>query len=144
MALVACSHFNIRVYGLWVRHGKVLITEEPYGSHMITKFPGGGLELGEGIQDALEREWQEEFYANVTLKSLYYINPMLVPSAFDQSQVIAIYYLVESDFNENTQQQLAFNYCWVDINTFDTERLSMPIDRLVMQRLKDDYDCCPS
>ena len=38
------ERFNVRVYGLCIKQGKILITDEIRGGTKMTKFPGGGLE----------------------------------------------------------------------------------------------------
>ena len=49
--------FTIRVYGIMLDDEKgVLITDEFENGKRFSKFPGGGLELGEGIRDCLLRE----------------------------------------------------------------------------------------
>jgi len=52
--------FNVRVYGLMIHDGAILTVEEPVRDRIIRKFPGGGLEFGEGILDCLKREFKEE------------------------------------------------------------------------------------
>ena len=42
------ENFNIRVYGIWVHDGRVLIAQESRMKMNMVKFPGGGLEKGEG------------------------------------------------------------------------------------------------
>lgn len=51
--------FNVRVYGLLVQENKVLISKENYGKHRLTKFPGGGVEFGEGVLDALKADFSD-------------------------------------------------------------------------------------
>ena len=58
--------FNLRVYGLLVNeHNEVLISEEFRFGKPFTKFPGGGLELGEGLKEGLIREFQEELEIDI-------------------------------------------------------------------------------
>ena len=45
------NQFNIRVYGLWIREGRILVTDEFRLGTFMTKFPGGALEFGEGTID---------------------------------------------------------------------------------------------
>ena len=53
--------FNIRVYGILINEMKqVLVSDELIRGSYITKFPGGGLESGEGTRDCLKREFLEE------------------------------------------------------------------------------------
>jgi 8-oxo-dGTP diphosphatase len=48
--------FNIRVYGILINeHKQVLVTDEYIKGHEITKFPGGGLEFGEGTLECVIR-----------------------------------------------------------------------------------------
>ena len=56
---MSVSRFNIRVYGIWIdEDDKVLLSDEFFRDTYMTKFPGGGLELGEGTIDGLKREWR--------------------------------------------------------------------------------------
>ncbi|MEO8111148.1 MAG: NUDIX domain-containing protein, partial [Ginsengibacter sp.] len=53
--------FNIRVYGILINNEKqVLVSDEFIRGKYYTKFPGGGLEFGEGTRNCLVREFEEE------------------------------------------------------------------------------------
>ena len=50
--------FNLRVYGILINEQNQLLVSDEYIRGMkITKFPGGGLEFGEGTRDCLKREF---------------------------------------------------------------------------------------
>ena len=51
------NKFNLRVYGLLIKEGKVLVSNETLKDRGFTKFPGGGLEFGEGLEEGLKREF---------------------------------------------------------------------------------------
>src|SRR5690606_27435669 len=90
------KRFNIRIYGLWINEQQaVLLSRELINGHTITKFPGGGLEWGEGTLDGLAREWKEELGIPISIVSHYYTTDFFQPSAYDNSQVISIYYRVK-------------------------------------------------
>lgn len=51
----------IRVYGIYINEREeVLLSDEFIYGREVTKFPGGGLEFGEGTRECLEREMMEE------------------------------------------------------------------------------------
>ena len=62
------KRFNIRVYGLLLDQGRVLVSDEFIRGQRVTKFPGGGLELGEGTKDCLIRELREEMELNFRIE----------------------------------------------------------------------------
>ena len=60
--------FNVRVYGILKdSHNRVLVSDEFIRGNYFTKFPGGGLEFGEGTKECLVREFKEETGLNVTV-----------------------------------------------------------------------------
>ena len=90
------SKFNVRVYGVLISDGAVLVSDEYIKKNKITKLPGGGLEFGEGTKDCLIREFKEELDLNVEIMEHFYTTDFFVTSSFDtHSQVISIYYLVK-------------------------------------------------
>jgi ADP-ribose pyrophosphatase YjhB (NUDIX family) len=73
-----------------------LISDEQEYGMRFTKFPGGGLEFGEGLTDGLKREFLEECAAEIEIISHFYTTDFFVKSAFNNSQVISVYYLVKN------------------------------------------------
>jgi ADP-ribose pyrophosphatase YjhB (NUDIX family) len=91
------KHFNVRVYGILIEDGKLLVSDEHIKGMNITKLPGGGLEFGEGTIDCVIREFKEELDLNVEVLSHFYTTDFFVHSAFNtNSQVISIYYIVKA------------------------------------------------
>jgi ADP-ribose pyrophosphatase YjhB (NUDIX family) len=89
--------FNVRVYGLLINaDNEILISDEQEYGMRFTKFPGGGLEHGEGLIDGLKREFIEECGAEVEVTDHFYTTDFYVKSAFNDSQVISVYYLVKN------------------------------------------------
>ena len=135
--------FNLRVYGLLIEKGKVLVSDEYIKGREITKFPGGGLEFGEGPADCIVREFQEECNLRVEVKSHLYTTDFFVTSAFHtKSQVISIYYLVKAleplhvhistapfDFKEKKEGAQAFR--WLPLDGISENDFTFVIDRKV-------------
>src|SRR5437867_2656502 len=64
--------FNVRVYGILVEKGKLLVSDEFIKGREITKLPGGGLEYGEGPAECVVREFKEETNLRVAVKDYFY------------------------------------------------------------------------
>ena len=61
--------FNLRVYGILINEQNQLLVSDEYIRGMkITKFPGGGLEFGEGTRDCLKREFDYDMVKGVGKK----------------------------------------------------------------------------
>lgn len=144
------SRFNIRVYGLLINNlNQVLVSDENIKGHYITKFPGGGLEFGEGIIDCLKREFREETNNEIEVIKHFYTTDFFQQSAYNPShQIISIYYIVKPgnnfnlittstpfNFNESIDEAQAFR--WISINELSEEQFSLPIDKLVSSLLKE-------
>jgi 8-oxo-dGTP diphosphatase len=148
--------FNIRVYGILINDAsQVLVSDEYIRGNYFTKFPGGGLELGEGTRDCLAREFMEEMQLKVTVKEHLYTTDYYQESAFHPGQqIISIYYKVEAlepiraplrtkqfDFDE---QQLATyaasgeteTFRFVDWDDFSADTVTLPIDKIVAALIK--------
>ncbi|MBP6025052.1 NUDIX domain-containing protein [Ferruginibacter sp.] len=151
--------FTIRVYGILMNEYKqVLVSDELIRGMYITKFPGGGLELGEGTRDCLKREFMEEMNLNVAIGEHIYTTDFYQMSAFNNAQqIISIYYFAKAlepinaplrntafDFDE--QQLRVYNetgetetFRFVDWEIFSDAVVTLPIDKIVAAMLKEKY-----
>jgi 8-oxo-dGTP diphosphatase len=139
--------FNVRVYGLLVNgQDEILLSDEQEYGYQFTKFPGGGLELGEGLIDGLKREFMEECNAEVEVLNHFYTTDFYVKSAFNDSQIISIYYWVKNlsnldlnfktkvfDFDGTGEVLQAFR--WVPLADLKVEDMTFPIDQHVVKLL---------
>src|SRR6266480_5006226 len=90
--------FNIRVYGILINEQQqVLVSDEFIRNNYYTKFPGGGLEFGEGTRDCLKREFMEEMDLRVEIGAHLYTTDFFQISAFNPGhQIISIYYFANA------------------------------------------------
>lgn len=140
------SKFNIRVYGILINDKQeVLLADEHRFKTAFTKFPGGGLEFGEGIADALKREFMEELQLEIEVGELYYVNDFLQTSRFDETyQIISFYYLVKSKDIQSiktrqTSEPLTADgeeFRWFPLAKMSRELMTFPIDQVVAEKLR--------
>lgn len=124
--------FNIRVYGIWIEGDQVLVNEEIIRGRRVIKFPGGGLEAGEGTIDGLKREWMEELGLEIDVLGHYYTTDFFQKSAFDDSQVISIYYLVKAAAGAAIANIVPEERTyWMPVSELCEDVFTLPIDRVV-------------
>lgn len=144
------SKFNIRVYGLLINeNNEILISDEQQNDFRFSKFPGGGLEFGEGPEDCVIREFKEELDIEIQIKKHYYTTGFFQQSAFFKDhQIISIYYMVSSEhcLNISTVKTRFENlaekgqvFRWARIGEINLEELNFPIDQLVAGKINNEY-----
>ena len=149
------TRFNIRVYLLIFNEAntRILLSDEIINGEFITKFPGGGLEYGEGILDCLHREAIEELGQEVEVIEQYYTTERFQTSMFrSEEQIICVYYRCllakdnagkrrprfrvaekKFDFVEFREREESFR--WQAIESLVPKDFSLPLDQQIAARL---------
>ena len=150
------KQFNVRVYGVLVNDkDEILVSDLLFHGKEITKFPGGGLEFGEGTRECLVREFREELNIEVKVQEHIYTTDFFQLSAFHpDQQIISIYYkvtpvepfsidVVESPFLFTAEQLHLANetgeaevFRYIPINIFSEKDVTLPIDKIVAEKIK--------
>ena len=144
--------FNVRVYGLLIDNEQnVLVSDEEEQGIRYSKFPGGGLEFGEGLIDALKREFIEECDLQVEVLSHFYTTDFFVDSAFGGGQLISVYYLVKAlqDFKfkistcefdfEGQLGESKQCFRLVNIKDLHEDSVTFPVDQHVIKLIKEQF-----
>jgi len=142
---------SVRVYGILLNEeGQVLVSDEFIRGDYFTKFPGGGLEFGEGTRDCLKREFMEEMNLNVHVGEHIYTTDFFQMSAFNpEHQILSIYYYAHAqepitaplrkkpfDFDEREmevyrQRGETETFRFIEWELFSPETVTLPIDKVV-------------
>jgi len=151
--------FNIRVYGILINEKKqVLVADEYIRGGLYTKFPGGGLEFGEGTRDCLKRELKEELGIEAAIGDHIYTTDFFQMSAFrPDDQIISIYYFAkqledlkvpirEKQFAFDEKQMEIYKstgetetFRLIDWKDFSDETVTLPIDKIVAKIIKESH-----
>ncbi|QNL52625.1 NUDIX domain-containing protein [Olivibacter sp. SDN3] len=137
--------FNVRVYGLLLNEqNELLISDEQEYGKRFSKFPGGGLEYGEGLREGLRREYFEECMIEVEVLGHVYTTDFYEHSYFNDSQIISIYYQVINkepftlnfkarafDFDE-TEGEVLQSFRWVPISNMKVSDLTFKTDQIAL------------
>jgi ADP-ribose pyrophosphatase YjhB (NUDIX family) len=144
------NKFVIRVYGIFINQNReVLLSDEFMLNMKMTKFPGGGMNFGEGPIECLKREIMEEMKGqDIEIIDHFYTTDYYQPAYFfDNHQLISIYYLARFvpplkfkvstrsfDFEELINGNQSFR--WKKIEDLSEKELTFPIDQKVALQLK--------
>lgn len=148
--------FNVRVYGILMNeNNQVLVSDEYIRGGYYTKFPGGGLEFGEGTRECLAREFMEEMNLRVSIDEHLYTTDFFQMSAFNpEHQILSIYYKVtalepitvplrDKPFDFDAAQLEVYNktlmtetFRFINREDFGEDAVTLPIDKVVAGLLK--------
>lgn len=141
-------HFNVRVYGLVINaRNELLVTDEYCQNRYMTKFPGGGLEYGEGLIEGLKREFMEECSEAVSVLEHFYTTDFFVASMFrGGGQLISVYYRcaferepqfqsLSKPFEGIPEINDSVGFRWVALQDLRPEHMSFPVDQAVVRML---------
>ena len=139
--------FNVRVYGLLINdNNEILLSDEHEYGMDFTKFPGGGLEYGEGLTAGLKREFMEECNTRIVITGHFYTTDFFVKSAFNDSQIISVYYLVKAiskldivikikPFDFDGEGEILQSFRWIKVKDLRPAEFTFPTDRHVAKLL---------
>ena len=141
--------FNLRSYGILIEEGRVLLSKEwyPHYPDGMIKFPGGGVQLGEGPGQAVRREFMEELEMPISIEGVFHVPHGFLKSHFDNTQVVAIYWKVKRlgshiplesprEILTDTGTPSRQKFMWIPLAEFKPEKMTFPFDKQVGQLLR--------
>ena len=152
--------FSLRVYGILInKDNELLLSDEYIRGGKYTKFPGGGLEFGEGTRDCLAREFIEEMNLRVEVGEHIYTTDFFQLSAFrPDQQIISIYYYAnaleeitaplrttpfqfdEAQLRIYEERKEIETFRFIPMNELSEDDVTLPIDKVVVGMLKTRLD----
>jgi len=84
---------RVRVAGILIKNGKLLLVAHNKNNNVYWLLPGGGVDFGESLTEALEREFLEELNIKIKVKDLLLISETIFPSG--ERQILNICFCCE-------------------------------------------------
>ena len=144
--MVLPTRFSVRVYGFLLSPmNEILLSFEKINDFAFIKFPGGGLEFGEGPQQCLIREMKEECGISVEILRYIYTSGDFIQSHFiPEAQVIGIYYHIapvhlndlqkivsgKESIQTFNNQNNTITHQWIPLQEMADDKLSFPMDKM--------------
>ena len=139
------TRFNVRAYFILFNEAKdaVLVSDELIFGNAYTKFPGGGVDFGEGPADTVVREAMEEMKQPIEVTGHFYTTDFYLPSFFHPAdQIISIYYTarmigaqqftdahIAFDFKQRIYNEESFR--WVKLSSIREDMFHFDADKKV-------------
>lgn len=137
------ERFNARCYALICSDkGRLLVLKERWRGVDLQKLPGGGLELGEGMLECLDREISEEFESSQSLTWAHFHCPThCFSSQFrPEEQLLLNYFLAEEQVHEGHWSIIPddpniLELVWLDIEPSNVHWFTLESDRDAFMKL---------
>ena len=137
--------FNARCYAIIKsKNNRVLVMKEKWHGVHLQKFHGGGLELGEGLLDCINREVEEEFRKSKRLNYVHCFTPTgCFYSKFRPDEQLLLNYFTNTEDAEEEAWSLVENdenllgMQWLELNSRNAQWFTLESDRSAFLSLLD-------
>jgi 8-oxo-dGTP diphosphatase len=106
---------NLRPSIVIIENGKILCLKYVYNGTLVYNLPGGNLEFGENIREALRRELLEELNVEVEVLKLIFVGEV------HQNKMVKMHFIFEGRIEKgfpkiNPLQTSAIEASWLEMN----------------------------
>ena len=88
-------NIRIRAAGILIKDGQILLVRHEKNGKSYYLLPGGGVEFGESVAEALVREFKEEVGLDIKVGPMVLVHDSIPPD--QHRQVLNLYFVVSSD-----------------------------------------------
>ena len=131
--------FRPSVYGIAIRDGKVLLSSQWDG----WDFPGGGMHLGETINEAFVREIKEETGLTASQGQLLFVGEQFFthPNTEQHFQTLLLYYActdvigdISTDHLDQSEKVYVREAQWIPLEEAARLKFYNPVDSVLLMR----------
>ncbi len=126
---------HIRVAAVIIEHGKLLTMSYTYGGEKVYNLPGGNLEFGEKMKEALARELMEELGINVEA------GEDVLTAEVHTSEKETVHQLFEckilsGEIELNRRETSAEEVCWISLKELENVNLYPSVGKYLLENEK--------
>ncbi len=120
---------TIRVAGMLVDEGRILMVEQARGEERYWLLPGGGVQFGETLTDALRREFLEELGLRVGVSKLLAIVESISPDPDYAKHVVHLVFEVSAPHDSTPEpgEEKVISAAYLDESTLQRLDVRPPI-----------------
>jgi len=131
------NKFEIIVRAIILHEGKILLAQQKEENHYHF-FPGGRVEMGEAIRDALGRELYEELHVEVKNVEFIGAGENIIGEGGRDGHGIEIVFKVELVSYDVEAQEDHMSFMWGELDNFEDEKiLPQSLHKAVTKWIKD-------
>jgi ADP-ribose pyrophosphatase YjhB (NUDIX family) len=135
----ALSHIRIRVAGLLVKDGQILLVRHEKNGKSYWLLPGGGVDFGETAEEALIREFKEEVGLDIQVGKLVFVHDSIPPDR--HRQVLNLYFLTTAGEQEIkvTPDAVLRDAAYYPLSEFPKMRVNPDIKAQILEGLAQNW-----
>lgn len=133
------QNIRIRAAGILVRDGQILLVRHEKYENSYWLLPGGGVNFGESIEEALIREFKEEVGLSVQVGKLVLVHDSIPPN--HQRQVLNLYFIVSAkQFNiKVTPDAVLRDAAYYPLEEFPQMTVKPDVKQEILEGLKNQW-----
>lgn len=134
---------RIRAAGILVKDGQILLVRHEKNGKSYWLLPGGGVDFGESVEEALVREFREEVGLPIKAGKLVLVHDSIPPNR--HRQVLNLYFVVTADhYNiKVTPDAVLRDAAFYPLSEFPNMTVNPDVKREILEGLKNNWaDSC--
>ncbi len=130
---------RIRVAGILIKDGKILLVRHKKINESYWLLPGGGIEFGESTENALIREFKEEVGIEVEIGKLVFVHDSIPRQLFRHG--LNLYFLVTAKNHEVkvTRDSVLMDASFVSLEEFKNLSLRPDLKNEILNGLNENW-----